>query len=338
LADRLDAIAHLQSSNVLVFSGFRPFVGSGIEIENWAFAIDIEKGAKDPATGRRKTPKPFSAGDLYAALTANIATVGLPDLQVEERLLVNGVDVRQLPAVLPNRLAAPLGFVAPEVLHDVRDRNRGVARTYLCLEATAWRGQLVVTIFLRAVRLQGSLYLEWTSSMLLPLRDEYHAVDKLSSRFGSALASALGQGLVSTPMALASSPFMVLHRLNRWFTAWRRRSHQLDQILARRNFDYGARTSIREEAMGASFRRYFVSLDSEMYTKVIQLRLLKHIFDFLELHDLDTSDFAAQQTNINNSQTYNVSGSVGAGAAFGPQSRGGDQNKGERPQPVSAAK
>lgn len=316
LASRLAAITRVQSSNVVVFSGFTPFVGSGDLQENWSFAIDIEKGAKDPVTGRRKTPKLFSAGDLYAALATNLATIGLPNLRVEERLLVNGVDVRQVSALLPNRYAAPVGFVQPEVLHSILDQNRGVARTYLCIEVTGWRGQLVVTIFVRAVRLQGSLYLEWTSCELLPLRDEYYEVDRLSHRLSAAIAYAIGHGLVSAPMALVSSPVVILHRLNRWFDAWRSRSRQRDQILADRNFDYGARASIREEAMGDSYRRYFVSLDSEMYTKVIQVRLLKHILDFLELHDLDTSEFTAQQTNINNSQIQ-VAGSVGAGAAIG---------------------
>jgi FHA domain-containing protein len=338
LARRLDAITGVQSSNVVVFSGFTPFVGSGYEDENWSFAIDIEKGAKDPATGRRKTPKSFSAGDLYTALAANLATIGLPNLRVEERLLVNGVDVRQIPALLPNRHAAPIGFAAPEVLHAVRDRNRGVARTYLCVEVTGWRGQLVVTIFVRVVRLQGSLYLEWTSYVLPPLRDEYYDVDRISPRLGAAIAYAIGHGLVYALPALVSSPFMVLHRLDRWLDAWRSRSRQRDQILADRNFDYGARSSIREEAAGATYKRYFLSLDSEMYTKVVQVRLLKHIFDFLELHDLDTSDFAAQQTIINNSQSYNVSGNLGSGVAVGPGAQGGSHNKVAQPPAGGVAK
>jgi hypothetical protein len=193
-------------------------------------------------------------------------------------------------------------------------------------------------MFLRAVRLQGSLYLEWTSHVLLPLRDSYYAVDKLSQRLGAALAIALGQGLVATPMALMGSPVMVLHRLNRWFGARRNRSRQRDQILGDRNFDYGARTSIREEAMGESFRRYFVSLDSEMYTKVIRLRLLKHIFDFLELHDLDTSDFAAQQTNINNSQTVHVSGNVEGGSAVGIHAQGSSTTNSAKLPAAAASK
>lgn len=335
---RIDAIARIQASNVLTFSGFSPFVGSGTEFDDWAFAIDIEKGARDLSAGARKVPKSFTVGDLYAALKANVVTVGLPGLRAEERLFVNGVDVWQFPSLLPNRLAAPVGSAQPELLEAIREVSHGSARTYLCFEVTGWHGQLVVTMFMRALRLKGSLYLEWTSTALLPLRDEYYEVDRLPRRLGDALVSSFVTAIASALPSLLASPFFMWRHLGRRLKARRRRRRQREQISADLNVDYGARSSVREDAMGETFNRYFLRLDVAMYTKVVQLRLLKRIFDFLEQHDLDTSDFVQQQVNINNSQTISVSGYVGAGAAVGARARAGDVQQGKASSASGASK
>jgi hypothetical protein len=101
----------------------------------------------------------------------------------------------------------------------------------------------------------------------------------------------------------------------------------------RKLFDYGARTSIREEAMGVSANRYFLLLDEEMYVKVAQERLLDSISDFLRKHDVDTGELRAQQTVINQNRTvnYDIRNVSGTNLAIGSQAvaradvRGGEK-------------
>jgi hypothetical protein len=145
LRARLESIARVQGGNVLIFSGYEPFIGSGARLGHWAFAIDVGKGAIDSETGTGKVPTPFTAGDLYDALTTNIAALGLPGLRIGERLFVNGRDAWRFRELLPSRQAPPTGQASPKLLRKLLELNRGSARTYLCFEVTGWRGQLVVT-------------------------------------------------------------------------------------------------------------------------------------------------------------------------------------------------
>lgn len=50
------------SGNVVVYSGFSPFVGAGSDLGGWSFAIDLER-AKEGAAARPL--RPFELADLY---------------------------------------------------------------------------------------------------------------------------------------------------------------------------------------------------------------------------------------------------------------------------------
>ena len=260
-------------------------------------------------TGARDVAPPHRISrceKLYAALTANLQTIGLAGLRVEERMFI---DARSRTDLFHNR--------DPALVESIREANWGSARSYLTCEVTGWRGQLVVTMFVRAMRLRGSLYLEWRATQLLPLDYQYYEVDSLSHDSGYAVRSALAHGAASAVPALLASPRRVSRHLSERLVARNERSW--------RRFDLWAGTSLRELASGYDENKYFLGIDSEMYVKVVQLRVLKHILDFLDAHAVDTSDFARQQMNINTSHTTNfVAGNVGAGAAVGANARGGD--------------
>ncbi len=309
IQSRLDKLAESQAGNVVVFSGFNPFVGSGFPIDNWSFAVDVTKGRKDPQTGKPRTPKPFEAEHLHTALAGALERLGLPGLMISERLFVDGRDVAQYPKLLPRRLARPETRVEPEVIRQSMRSLENAARAYLSLETSGWRGHLIVTIYLRAVRLPRSLFIEASSFVLLPLKDEYYAVDKLplESKAETALV-ALGGGIARTVPRLLSSPFRVLRLARRVIRATRRRRHERAIISEGWRFNYGAKTSIREEAQGEWYNRYFLLLDHHMYVKVAYQRLLLAIGEFLEQHEVDTAEFAERQTIINQNNTVaNVS-------------------------------
>lgn len=131
LRRRLEEVDRQQATNVVVFSNFSPFVGSGDQLDGWAFAIDIEKGTLDRETGRRSTPQAFSIGELYAALTRNLGTLRLAGLRVEERIFINGVDAWRFPSLVPQVGATPSHAGDLDVSDDIRESNRGSARSLL---------------------------------------------------------------------------------------------------------------------------------------------------------------------------------------------------------------
>lgn len=307
LQARIDALEELESGNVVVFSGFNPFVGAGLPLDGWSFAIDVTKGSWDPATGKHRAPKPFDAENVHSHLVRSLMSLGLPGLRVIERLFIDGFDVGRDTRLVPERFAPPLRRAHRSIVLEPLRNQAAAGRTYLCLEAAGWHGQLVVTMFVRVVRLPASLFVETTSFVLLPLKSRYYRIDAVAPRSPveasfAALGAALGRFL---PM-LVASPVWVASAVRRARRA-SRRSHDERWVIAnRRLFDYGAYTSIRQDAMGADPNRYFLLLDKEMYVKVAQERLLASISDFLREHDVDTAEFAVQQTVINRNRTVNV--------------------------------
>ena len=77
-------------------------------------------------------------------------------------------------------------------------------------------------------------------------------------------------------------------------------------------FDYGASTSIRELAASNLYSHYFQKLDKEMYLKLIERQILDSIINFLDAHNIDTSDLRARQDTILNNGVIVTGGSVEA--------------------------
>jgi hypothetical protein len=84
--------------------------------------------------------------------------LGLSDMKVEERLFVNGNHLRGNKDFLPNGEAAPpAASVGSGLLLEATQDPTPDARTYVSVEMPGWQGQLVVTLFARAVHAGGAL-------------------------------------------------------------------------------------------------------------------------------------------------------------------------------------
>ena len=176
----------------------------------------------------------------------------------------------------------------------------------------------MASIFFRAVRLPSALYLESTSTALLPLASEFlEASGRPRDAVGITVES-LGIGSIETLPSLLLSPVRVVQGASRSLRYRQRRQDQRQRI-ANGTFDYGSVTSLREEAAGTSFNRYYLEFDRDMYDKVLQERILQHVMDFLEAHHVDTSAFGQHMLTINTQNTYTqkVKGTSG-GNVFGP--------------------
>jgi hypothetical protein len=320
--DRLARVAASEYGNVTIFRGFHPFVGCGLQLQDWSFAVDISKGCLDAKTGERKVPRAFDAADLHDYLGDALRGLAMPGLIVTDRLFINGKDIWQDQRLLPDRKAAPVITVPHAVVREMLRESNPVARPYLCAEASGWHGQLVQTTFLRAVRFRDSLYVEGVPFVLLPLRGKFHAVDTLVPCGPvEALMASLGRAVVRLVPLLLASPVRVLRAVAE--------ERQRRIISNGWHFDYGATASIREIASGIDTRRYFLESDVDMFLTVVRERLLNGIVDFLGDHDVDTKEAKGFQQTINNNMvnsSVNFGDSKG-GSVFGQNTNNFNQGK-----------
>ena len=308
---RLQEVEKRRDGNLVVFSGHSAFIGSGDRLYFQKILLDVSRGT-EKKDGTRKKPKPFDSQDLHAALveafdSKNGLGKRLNNLRAYERLFVNGLNIQGTELFeRSDSLHSPPTSVDRKFLAEAARNPTPEARTYVCVEMTGWKGQLVVTLFVRAVHTGDSLYIEWTFRVLPPLRRIFLLIDDLyeQSRWRQVRMS-LRFGLQEMIPALVTSPFNAVSAYRRPYIAMRREFRQADRINRGYVFDYGAEQSIRERACGRQRQHYFLARDEHMYVLLAQQKLTQAVGEFLSKHDVALVEFESQAKTIFN-QTLNV--------------------------------
>jgi hypothetical protein len=124
------------------------------------------------------------------------------------------------------------------------------------------------------------------------------------------------------------APFALLQRAGRPLQAWSQRREWLREVRDDPQFDYGAQPSLRERTSSSAFEQHFQRLDAEMFLKILERQLLDAIVDFLDAHDIDTSDLKERETAILNNGVIVTGGAVNAQSlAVGQASRATTRNQ-----------
>jgi hypothetical protein len=305
---RIEALSARRRGNLVVFRGRGAFVGSGDQLSKEHVVIDVSRGRK-VKNGKPQKPRKFTNADVHAALISAMRKLEFADMRVQERLFVNGRHLKGNRHFLPDGEASPPATsVEPELIHQAVLHPTPDARAYVCAEMPGWQGQLVVTLFARAVHTGGSLYIEWEYRVLPPLKNEFLAIDRC---YGIARGRQLWQahlwGARRTLPALVRAPFVVTSELWHTLAARKQLAIQRRAIKGGQAFDYGASRSIREDADGGS-QHHFLARDEIMYVMMSQQALTREIRAFLRKHDVSLGAFDSQVEEIHKStfKFYNV--------------------------------
>jgi hypothetical protein len=300
-----------------------PFVGAGTVVNRWLPPMTIQLLRPDPghvlglAQREHGTP-PFRARDLVShlrdaleQLTLDTGNEGLPGLRVRDRLYVADADVsanRQL-------LGDDLAFLIPLVI----DNPLALAHHYLETSVPIAGGELVTSVFIR-VSLKGRcLSLDVGTCALTRTSARFHVIDRYAEHGFTAAVRAALRAVYTVPRdvfqvwRLVEIPVLLAGAM------WARKDRTRTP---RRAVPIGPRVAVREavadEWEGAQLDR--TSIYDHM--KIIEQRILKATMDFLKEHDVDTSAFERQATNIINSGTLNMGGTNRfEGSALGATAR-----------------
>jgi hypothetical protein len=315
---RLEEVEKRRDGNLVVFSGHSAFIGSGKKLYYQRILLDVSRGREDE-DGTPVKPDEFTSKDLHAAIVrAFDGEIGLAkslaNIRVYERLFVNGLHIQGSDQLLPDPLRPPPSSVGTDLLTAATLHPTAEARAYVCVEMPGWQGQLVVTLFIRAVHTGDSLYLDWTFQVLPPLREQFLEIDRLyeTSRYHQ-VSSSLLIGLRNVVPALLSSPFKIVRTWRQPRIAKRHQAHDSRAINRGYVFDYGAQHSIREDACGTRRRHYFLARDETMYLLLAQQTLTRAVRVFLKDHNVYLEQLDEQIKIIfdNSIKVGNISNSTG---------------------------
>jgi hypothetical protein len=295
---RLAAVERQQGGNVVVFPGRKAFVGSGSRYVYRRMILNVHVG-KRGKDGKRRKHVPFTTQELHDALSDALKLMGLADVHVQERLFVNGNHLSGIREILPDELKPPVPVASQGLLRSGAIHPTSDARTYVCAEMRGWKGQLVVSLFARAIQANGSLRIEWSFYVLPPLQSKFLFIDrcyKLPRR--QQLLDCLKVGAIDAIPALLTAPGKLSRYLTRPIRNRRRKRRQVYAIKNGYVFNYGSLPSIREHARGLNRQHYFLEQDTLAYMDLAEHTLLRTIEKFLVQHKIDLELFESQQSTF----------------------------------------
>lgn len=307
LADRLAAIDEAERGNVTVYDGFTPFIGHGPLVSTWSFALPSLSADAASVVALDTAELVSHVRDRLAGV--GVEPDGLPGLVLSERAFVSGNALTMHPALLPERDQAPLQHLSDDDLARLAARPHGSARHYLCAQVPSWGGEVVASTFLHFSTDGRLLYLQCDRTVLGPLWQQYHDVDRISPVLTvGAIGRLLARAASGVSSAVPRAPVRVVRDLT---FRWRRDRHRtIERAIAQQDlgYHYGARFSVREDATDANYHNYFQKTDAAKHLKLIERHVLATLLDFLDEHGVDTTEFRNRQMTILNQGVIQTGG------------------------------
>jgi len=311
IENRLKVIGEEQSGNAIIYGGFSPFVGSGVNVGGWSFVIDIGKGKEDIG-GQLLKVSPFQVSEMYKYITDSILKLGLSNLKIRDNLYVNGEEIRDDLLFLSHPLAHPSTQVSPVTVKKFIENPTHTVRHYRCFRVTDWQGELALSGFIRLVIVEQSLFIEVNYCLLTPLSNYYRQFDAIQLPKARELWDLAKKTFWKTVFILLAAPSKLIEKQSSSWQKRRQRKRKQREILENPLFNYGAAASLRERVSQSEYRRYFQKLDQEMYAKIIERRIIDSITSFLSNKNVDVSDLKETRSTILNNGVIVSGGSVAA--------------------------
>ena len=313
---KLEEISQTQNANVIIYGGYSPFVGSGLNINGWSFAIDITKGKEQE--GVTTQPRDFQVSELYDCITKSITSLGLDKLTIEDNLYINGQQISDIEKFLPDPFKRPITRVDDDFIQSFIEQPTDSVRHYKCLRITDWKGELTLSIFLRFSKVGQNLFIEANYYLLTPLRPYYRQYDAIKSQPSEEdIQKIAGQSalkafvyvflLIFFPVVI---PAYIQKDRGETEQKKKARENKIKEIKSNYSFNYGAITSLRERVSQEEYQRFFQKLDQEMYFKIIERRIVDGLSNFLDSKNIDTSDFKEAKSTILNHGVIVTNGSI----------------------------
>ncbi|MBW4632786.1 MAG: hypothetical protein KME30_13095 [Iphinoe sp. HA4291-MV1] len=308
---KIEKIAIEQNSNLIIYGGFSPFVGAGFDIGGWSFALNLKNVREE--IGKTLQPIDFEVNELYNYIVHALAKLNLYGLSIEDKLCVNGEEIRDNTTFLPNPLSRPSSQVAPDFIKKFVNTSAYFIRYYKHIKVVSWRGDLVFSVFIRFFKIHEKLFVENSYFLLTPVKNSYRLADAIEPEISfKKIRELLLQTLLTSLLFLVLSPFSLIGKILEILLEKRRQKQQRHIVKETPNFNYGAVYSIRELASSSEYNQYFQKLDKEMYMKIIERQIIDSLVEFLESKNIDTSDLKERKTAIFNNGMIISGGSIKA--------------------------
>ncbi|MFC4112162.1 hypothetical protein [Nonomuraea zeae] len=324
--DRRHAAAR---SPFLMFPDDPAFLGAGSVARVWSISVelDLKSGNRlkksidvDPVELHRFVKKRMeSMRDKVRRDSERIRNLTTHD-HVVARGLISRPKSGQAESLIDHRSWQPYSLASPETVAAlIRNPQAGIRHYQLVMVgserhsvshgdgrqiAPAEDQEVVVSAFIHLAVEGRMLYTEFVSTVLPPIRQDFHVIDQLP-RGPLAFAMPIRS---TPPVPVVQVALGALPRLGSALLSGISLTRLAQTPRLQVMHDYGARRSVRE--LGASGALSFTQrLDAFKYTKLISQRLTEAVIDFLDREGVDTQAFRQQATSVMMSTSINITNS-----------------------------
>ncbi|MBB5122928.1 hypothetical protein AF335_20360 [Streptomyces eurocidicus] len=359
-AARFRQLARQQADPDVIYSDYAPFVGAGIEMDSWSFAIELlpdTDRADRPSPGERlekRPPEPpaeLTVPAVHARIRAELLRLGEAGRYPGDRL--HGIHVDDYVMKSGRRLgpAADWSGTGPgTAFHRMAPFARRAAavelglapgapvpatwwpdsldvaaeerlRHYLAARVGSWEDEVVLTVFSR-VQLQGGLlFLESRAFLLPPIARTYHALDDVMPPADLADWAALVRQALGSAVVLAGEAPRDLVRGPRTSALTTRNEDWYTRMCRTdRVVDHGPRYSVRELAAEPHYQQLFQEMDVARFLTGISTRTVTAVRGCLRDAGYRTSEYDSR-ANVVFDNSVHVNGTVHGNVQTGDRAR-----------------
>ncbi|MFI6329443.1 hypothetical protein ACIBBG_14225 [Micromonospora chersina] len=338
---RMQVVTTAQHGNVVLHSGYDPFVGSGQVIHAWSLAMELKRDTSpdgsDPSGSGPVAVDPVALNRHVKHRLAALSSADLPTherltgLALRDQIIASGARWRNYPLIDP-RLRQPYSYASreaveaiirapqPSVRHFLRAsvgaENREVTEAAGDTIMPAEYQNIVVSTFTHLAVEGGMLYVENVSTLLGPLKDEFLDIDQYVAGDETGWEP-VRQALTLFGATTVLAPVRLAQAVGRALTANRRMSQADREAERLPRYDFGARAEARQLASARRPVTYLQRLDAEKYSKLMERRISEAVIGYLTDQGIDTSEYETRMNVFNNHGVF-IRGDNHGPAAAGP--------------------
>jgi len=284
--------------NIIISGGFSPFIGSGINLENWSFTVDLSVPEDN-----EKVIEKISLIELHEYIKERLCLINIEDISISNELLVRGENINSLSQFFQNgKMTKPIDHIDNQYLIDKIGKNDKDERHYKVIRIPMWNDQLLLSMYYRFLIVNKNLFCEAKFFILHPLKDKYLQINNIPTQTTynetiDTLRKALGTATFSWLfdilwlLAFVSGGFMS-KRLQ--LKAWKK------EVETNRLYNYGWNNSLREKWSSISYKNYFQQADKDISQKLLTNEFLSGLMAYLSEKNISIEQFKHTSTKIIN--------------------------------------
>lgn len=280
--------------NICIFSGIKPFIGSGIIYKNSSFVISIDKVKASMLNNSSIID--FSEDEIYDFIQNSLSK---NYSNINQKLYINGTLLNNDTNLLS---AIDTGKLSKEVWKEYSKQNNNAIRRYICITNLSESEEVQTSFFIRFSKQQNNtLFVEITATILPPVSNLYRTIDQLPKKISFTRFILISQtSILSSIINVFKSFFYGLGFILSIKEKIFGENIVRTQIKENPLFDYGEKSTLREDISNTSFETFYNFMDEQQLSKQIEKSFFTHFIKFLDSKNIDTFELTQQETTIIN--------------------------------------